>query len=114
MHAAVVHSFDHPPGTRPVDTPNLPDPMRCSSRAGGGAATSGPATGAASGRHYTSTGELPMIPGIDGDGRLPDGRRIYFASPDDAWGSMAERAVVELRRIVSPWRTLTSSRSRRP
>jgi NADPH:quinone reductase-like Zn-dependent oxidoreductase len=54
----------------------------------------------ASGRHYTSTGTLPMIPGIDGVGRLADGRRVYFVAPDDTWGSMAERAVVDLRRIL--------------
>jgi len=41
-----------------------------------------------------------MIPGIDGAGRLPDGQRIYFVAPDDAWGSMAERAVVDPRRAI--------------
>jgi NADPH:quinone reductase-like Zn-dependent oxidoreductase len=54
----------------------------------------------ASGRHYTSTAALPMIPGIDGVGRLPDGERVYFVAPDGAWGSMADRAVVDLRRTV--------------
>ena len=39
-----------------------------------------------------------MIPGIDGVGRLPDGQRVFFVAPDDRWGSMAERAVVDLRR----------------
>jgi hypothetical protein len=28
----------------------------------------------AAGKHYTSAGALPMIPGVDGVGRLPDGR----------------------------------------
>ena len=54
----------------------------------------------ASGRHYTSTGRLPMIPGIDGVGRLPDGRRVYFVVPDGTWGSMADQAVIDLRRTV--------------
>jgi hypothetical protein len=54
----------------------------------------------ASGRHYASTGTLPMIPGVDGVGRLPDGRRVYFVVPDDTWGSMADQAVVDLRRTV--------------
>ena len=49
----------------------------------------------AAGRHYTSTGTLPMIPGVDGVGRLPDGQQVYFVTPDDVWGSMAERAVVD-------------------
>jgi NADPH:quinone reductase-like Zn-dependent oxidoreductase len=37
---------------------------------------------------------------VDGVGRLPDGRRVYFVSPDDVWGSMAERALVDVRRTV--------------
>jgi NADPH:quinone reductase-like Zn-dependent oxidoreductase len=41
-----------------------------------------------------------MIPGIDGVGRLPDGQRVYFVAPDDIWGSMADHAVVDLRRTV--------------
>jgi NADPH:quinone reductase-like Zn-dependent oxidoreductase len=41
-----------------------------------------------------------MIPGIDGVGRLPDGGLVYFAVPDDVWGSMAEQAVVDPRRTV--------------
>ena len=30
----------------------------------------------ASGEHYGSQGTLPMIPGIDGTGRSPDGTRV--------------------------------------
>jgi NADPH:quinone reductase-like Zn-dependent oxidoreductase len=41
-----------------------------------------------------------MIPGIDGVGRIYDDRRVYFVVPDEAWGSMAERALVDLRRTV--------------
>ncbi len=47
----------------------------------------------ASGSHYTSTGTLPLVPGIDAVGRLPDGRRVYFLAVDDALGTMAERAI---------------------
>jgi NADPH:quinone reductase-like Zn-dependent oxidoreductase len=99
MHAAVVRSFNHPPRYEIYDAP----------------APSGPeetlvdvlAVGLhprvrtdASGRHYTSTGMLPMIPGIDGVGRLPDGGSVYFVSPDGRWGSMADRAVIDRRRVV--------------
>jgi NADPH:quinone reductase-like Zn-dependent oxidoreductase len=56
-------------------------------------------TGAA-GRHYTSSGTLPMIPGIDGVGRLPDGRLVYFAADDDVVGTMADKALVDPRRSV--------------
>jgi NADPH:quinone reductase-like Zn-dependent oxidoreductase len=41
-----------------------------------------------------------MIPGVDGVGRLPGGQRVYFVAPDDTRGSMAEWAVVDLRRTV--------------
>jgi NADPH:quinone reductase-like Zn-dependent oxidoreductase len=99
MHAAVVRSFEHPPR---YEKHAAPEP-------------SGPneelvdvlAVGLhprvrtdAAGRHYTSTGTIPMIPGVDGVGRLSDGRRVYFVSPDDVWGSMADQAVVDLRRTV--------------
>lgn len=54
----------------------------------------------AAGSHYTSTGELPMIPGIDGVGRLPDGLPVYFLLPDTDKGAMAERVTIDLRRSV--------------
>jgi NADPH:quinone reductase-like Zn-dependent oxidoreductase len=45
----------------------------------------------ASGKHYSSSGRFPFVVGIDGVGRLQDGSRVYFFSPN---GSMAERTVV--------------------
>ena len=54
----------------------------------------------ASGAHYTSTGRLPLIPGIDGVGRRADGSLVYFALDDDRFGSMAARAVIDPRRVV--------------
>jgi NADPH:quinone reductase-like Zn-dependent oxidoreductase len=54
----------------------------------------------ATGAHYTSTDELPLIPGIDGVGRLPDGRLIYFLLPDTNKGAIAERTTVDTRRAV--------------
>jgi NADPH:quinone reductase-like Zn-dependent oxidoreductase len=99
MHAAVVRSFDNPPRYETYAAPEPAEP--------GETVVDVLAVGlhprvrsGASGKHYTSTGTLPMIPGIDGIGRLPDGQRIYFVAPDDAWGSMAERAVVDPRRAV--------------
>jgi hypothetical protein len=56
-------------------------------------------TGAA-GAHYTSTGALPMIPGIDGVARRPDGKRIYFVAADDVIGTMADKAVADVRRSI--------------
>jgi NADPH:quinone reductase-like Zn-dependent oxidoreductase len=100
MHAAVVRSFDRPPRYEIYDVPQpvgadeaivdvLAAGLHPRVRSG------------ASGQHYTSTGTLPMVPGIDGVGRLPDGRRIYFVAPDDTRGSMADRAVVDLRRALA-------------
>lgn len=55
----------------------------------------------ASGAHYTSSGEdLPVIPGIDGVGRGSDGRLWYFLSLGGRYGSLAEQAVVDVRRGV--------------
>ncbi len=48
----------------------------------------------ASGRHYSSAGAFPFVPGVDGVGRRGDGRRVYFFFPRAPYGSMAERTVV--------------------
>ena len=54
----------------------------------------------AAGAHYTSSGTLPMIPGIDGVGQRPDGRRVYFVAADDVIGTMADKAVIDARRSI--------------
>lgn len=54
----------------------------------------------AAGSHYTSTAELPLVPGIDGVGRRADGSLVYFILPDTTFGSMAEQTVIDLRRSV--------------
>jgi len=54
----------------------------------------------AAGTHYTSEDDLPLIPGIDGVGRLPNGKLVYFLLPDTNKGAMAERTLVDLRRTV--------------
>jgi NADPH:quinone reductase-like Zn-dependent oxidoreductase len=51
----------------------------------------------ADGSHYTSTGELPLVPGVDGVARLPDGTLRYFALGDTPSGAMAEQTVIDLR-----------------
>jgi NADPH:quinone reductase-like Zn-dependent oxidoreductase len=48
----------------------------------------------AAGSHYSSTGQIPFVVGIDGVGRLDDGSRVYFALPRHPHGSMAEQTVV--------------------
>lgn len=54
----------------------------------------------ANGSHYTSTDELPLVPGIDGVGRDRDGVLRYFILADTTLGSMAERTLVDARRSV--------------
>jgi NADPH:quinone reductase-like Zn-dependent oxidoreductase len=57
----------------------------------------------ADGSHYTSTGELPLVPGIDGVGRGADGLLRYFVLPDTTMGAMAEQTVIDAcRSIVLP------------
>jgi NADPH:quinone reductase-like Zn-dependent oxidoreductase len=100
IHAAVVRSFAHPPRYQPFD---LPAPA-----GGDQALVDVVAVGLhprvrtdASGSHYTSTGKLPMVPGIDGVGRHRDGRLVYFVADDDLPGSMATRTVIDTRRSVA-------------
>ncbi len=99
MHAAVVTSFDEPPHYREfaVPQPTTDDEMLVDVLAVGLHPRT--RTGAA-GAHYTSTGTLPMIPGIDGVGRRRDGKTIYFVSDDDVVGTMADKAVADVRRSI--------------
>ena len=55
----------------------------------------------ASGSHDGSVGRFPFVVGIDGVGRLDDGRRVYFVLPKAPHGSMAERAVVASARCLA-------------
>jgi len=48
----------------------------------------------ASGSHYASPREFPVVCGIDGVGILQDGARVFFAGPRRPYGAMAELAVV--------------------
>jgi NADPH:quinone reductase-like Zn-dependent oxidoreductase len=91
MNAAVVESFDAPPRYM-----SFADPV-----AGEGETiVNVSATGLhqivralARGKHYGSTGVLPMIPGVDGVGRLPDGTRVCFGISRSPYGTFAERTV---------------------
>src|SRR5580704_18844852 len=48
----------------------------------------------ASGSHYASFRELPVVCGLDGAGCLDDGTRVFFARPRLPYGGMAEKTVV--------------------
>jgi NADPH:quinone reductase-like Zn-dependent oxidoreductase len=99
MNAAVVTSFDEPPHYQQFEVPQptaseglLVDVLAVGlhPRVRSGAA----------GAHYTSSGSLPMIPGIDGVGRGPDGKLIYFVAADAVSGTMAEKALTDERRSI--------------
>lgn len=55
----------------------------------------------ADGSHYTSTDELPLVPGIDGVGRTSEGELRYFILPETTLGSMAEQTIIDRRRSVA-------------
>lgn len=99
MKAAVVTSFDQAPRYE-----DFPAPV---ARDSGEVVVEVLAAGLhprvrsqACGTHYTSTGELPLVPGIDAVVRDPKGK-LRFAILDDAtMGTMAEHTVIELDRSV--------------
>ena len=99
MHAAVVTSFAAPPTCQqfPTPTTNTSDEVLVDVVATG---LHPRVRSQADGSHYTSTDELPLVPGIDGVGRAPDGSLRYFVLPDTRMGAMAEQTVVDLRRSI--------------
>jgi NADPH:quinone reductase-like Zn-dependent oxidoreductase len=48
----------------------------------------------ASGTHYDSSRDLPLVVGVDGVGVLDDGTRVYCGGARRPYGMMAERTVV--------------------
>ena len=54
----------------------------------------------ASGVHYDSYSELPVVCGIDGVGVLEDGTRVFCGGPRPPFGMMAERTVVSRLRCM--------------
>jgi NADPH:quinone reductase-like Zn-dependent oxidoreductase len=99
MKAAIVNSFDKVPEYGEFDEPVV--------QAGevlvkvGAAGLSQLVRGQAAGRHYSSSGVFPFIPGVDGVGKLADGRRVYFAFPRAPFGTMAELSVVQSSQCVA-------------
>lgn len=93
MKAAVVHNFREPPRYGAFAAPSAGEgETRVRVRA---AALTHLVRSQAAGRHYSSGAALPAVPGADGAGRLPDGRRVYFAFPERPHGSMAELSRVK-------------------
>jgi NADPH:quinone reductase-like Zn-dependent oxidoreductase len=99
MKAAVVTAFGQPPRYQ-----DFPDPV---ARSKDEAVVEVLAAGLhprvrsqAGGYHYTSTSQLPLVPGIDAVVRDPKGQIRYAILDDTTLGTMAERTVIELDRSV--------------
>jgi NADPH:quinone reductase-like Zn-dependent oxidoreductase len=99
MRAAVVTSFGTPPACQdfPVPAPQTLDEVVVDVIAAG---LHPRVRSQAAGSHYTSSDELPLVPGVDGVGRAPDGTLRYFVLPGTTMGAMAEQTVIDLRRSV--------------
>lgn len=97
MRAAVVTSFDAPPAYG-----EWPDPVAAGEARHGdelvvdvvAAALHPRVRSQADGSHYTSTGELPFVPGIDAVVRDAAGGLRYALLHESALGTFAERTVV--------------------
>lgn len=98
MRAAVVSRFDMPPSYSEFTEP----------LAGDGDVVirvlAAPLTpivkSLAAGKHYSGTVESNFVPGIDGVGIGPDGKRVYFLFPKPPFGSMGDRALVSAHSVV--------------
>lgn len=91
MKAAVVRSFDSPPHYADFADPT---PAEGEALVRVRAAALHPIVRSlAAGKHYGSTGQLPLIPGNDGVGLLDDGSRVYFGATHPPFGSFAERSL---------------------
>lgn len=99
MKAAIVNSFDRVP-----EYGEFEEPVAQAGEVVVKVSASGLSQlvrGQAAGRHYSSSGVFPFIPGVDGVGRLADGRRVYFAFPRAPFGAMAELTVVQSSQCVA-------------
>jgi NADPH:quinone reductase-like Zn-dependent oxidoreductase len=92
MKAAVIHSYSEPPRYGDFDDP-VPREGEELVEVTAAALTSLTRTRAA-GRHYSGRGPLPAVAGVDGVGRLADGRRVYFNALREPFGSMAQRSLI--------------------
>jgi len=99
MKAAVVHTFDLAPRFDEVPAPSaLGDHQLVVDVLAAGLHPR--VRSQADGSHYTSTGVLPLVPGVDGVGRGSDGLLRYFVLDDTTLGSLAEQTVIDTRRSV--------------
>lgn len=91
MKAAVVEAFDRSPSYAEFADPVAGDGellVRVSA-----AGLHQVVRALAGGKHYGNAGALPFVPGVDGVGRLADGKRVYFGAARPPFGTFAERSI---------------------
>ena len=98
MKAAVVVEAGQPPVYRSFQDP-VPTPGKGIIRVTA-SALSHVTKSRASGTHYSSNGELPFVPGIDGTGITESGERVYFVFPEHPYGGMAESCLLDDQHCV--------------
>jgi NADPH2:quinone reductase len=109
MNAAVVEALNTPPRytSFPDPTPNpVADPAEQLVTVT--AAALHPIVKAlAAGTHYGSTGQLPLVPGVDGVGRLhtavgqlPAGTRVYFGAVHPPFGTFAQHSLASASMLI--------------
>jgi NADPH:quinone reductase-like Zn-dependent oxidoreductase len=99
MKAAVVTRFGEVPRYADIDAPVPQGPHQVLAEVVA-AGLHPRVRSQAAGTHYTSTDALPLVPGMDAVVRLPDGGLRYTVLAHATLGTMAERALVDLRRTV--------------
>lgn len=105
MNAALVQSYDAPPIYTTFDAPTASEGEHLVTVAAAGLHQI--VRSVAAGKHYTSTGKLPFIPGVDATGRLetpvgdlPAGTRIYFGGARFPYGTMCQQTVIAGHMLV--------------
>jgi len=94
MRAAVLHALGSPPRVEEFDDPGSvvrPGETVVEVAAAG---LSHLDLGKAAGKVKGQAPALPYVPGTDGVGRCPDGRRVYFHKTVSPYGAFAERTLV--------------------
>jgi NADPH:quinone reductase-like Zn-dependent oxidoreductase len=98
MKAAIVRTFGAPPSYGDFRDP---ESTKTETVVSVRAAPISPIVRAlASGKHYTSTSHAGFVPGVDGVGVDPTGRRVYFLFPTAPFGSMADKCLVSRNMMV--------------
>jgi len=91
MNAALVESFDEPPHYRSVPEPRADTGHEVAEVLAVGVHPS--TRSIAAGKHYTSSGVLPVVAGVDGVVRKADGTLAYVMAPGT--GTLAERIAID-------------------